>query len=134
MDPQEERKDYDALKREFAEYLMYPFHGSQRQWAEDHGLNEATLSRWKADPEFSQLVKDWRSRAKVAIPDMLAAVIARVITTGDPHAYRAVMESLGESKLEVDMNVTAPFLELQKALVQIRRQAIEAQTQDARPN
>jgi RNA processing factor Prp31 len=134
---QEQGKDYGALRMEFAEWTMNPFGGTQRDWAEAHGLSEATLSRWKAEPDFVDLIKDWRQRGKVAIPAMLKRVIRRVLETGDPHAYRAVMESLGESKLEVDVNVTAPFLELQKKLVEIRRQSldtIEASTQDVRPN
>lgn len=106
---------------------MNPFHGTQRAWAEAHDVHEDVVSRWKSEPDFVNLLKDWRSRAKVAIPDMLAAVIARVLTTGDPHGYRAVMETLGESKMEVDLNLSGPFMELQKRLVEIRRQSIEAE-------
>ena len=136
-DAQEPVKDLPALRREFAEWLMYPLRGTQREWAKEHGLAEETLSRWKADPAFVSLLNDWRGRAKIAIPAMLAAVIARVCRTGDPHAYRAVMESLGESKQEIDLTVSQPFIKLQEQLVAIRTAALEAerkQQEQTRPN
>lgn len=122
-------KDYAQLRRDFAEWLMFPLRGTQRDWGKEHGVSEQTLSEWKADPQFVALLNDWRGRAKIAIPAMLAAVIQRVIRTGDPHAYRAVMESLGESKQEIDFNVSAPFIKLQEQLVAIRTAALEAGTQ-----
>lgn len=99
------QKDYGALRREFAQFLMDPFHGKQKAWAKEHGVNEATLSQWKADPEFAAQVKDWRAHAKVAIPDMLASVIRRVILKGDPRAFQAVMECLGEYETKGKLTV-----------------------------
>lgn len=120
------KRDYQALRVAFAEFLMNPFHGTQAQWAIDNDLDPATLSQWKAEPDFVKLQADWRSRAKVAIPDMLARVVQRVLETGDPHAYRAVMETLGESKQEIDLNVFQPFIKLQEQMIAIRKAALDA--------
>lgn len=125
--------EWAALKAEFATWLMDPFRGTQRDWAEARGVHEQRLSEWKSEPEFVKLLEDWRGRAKVAIPDMLQAVIKRVKETGDPHAFRAVMEALGESKQEIDVKVSEPFLKLQEKLVAIRAAALEAERQQPTP-
>lgn len=69
-----------------------------------HDVSEQTLSEWKADPEFRTLLAGWRDAARAAIPDMLRSVVARVVRTGDPQAFRAVMEVIGEHKPSVELN------------------------------
>jgi hypothetical protein len=138
-DQEETKPDYEALRKEFAEWLMYPLRGTQAEWAKEHNVHESTLSTWKADPEFAALIKDWRERAKVAIPAMLRSVIDRVIKTGDPRAFQAVMESLGETSQRIDVNASQPFMDLQKKLVELRQAAsVAAQSveppQQPRPN
>lgn len=134
MTEESAKRDYSALRREFAEWLMYPFHGTQAAWAKEHDLAEQTLSEWKADPDFAKLLINWRERGKVAIPAMFAAVVQRVIEKGDPIAYRAVMETLGESKQEIDLNLSGPFIKLQEQLIAIRKAALDQERQQPRAN
>lgn len=126
MSEEAAKKDYAALRKAFAEWYMNPFRGTQDAWGKENGVSPQTLSEWKADPEFVKLITDWRLRSKIAIPAMLRAVIDRVLTTGDPRAFQAVMEALGETSQQVNVNASAPFMELQKKLVELRAAAVAA--------
>lgn len=50
------------LQQQFLDWMFeFPRKGTQAEWAREHGVDERTVRRWKADPRFQ---KEQRLRAK----------------------------------------------------------------------
>lgn len=51
----------DALRGEFARWLIDPHRsGSQRDWAEAHGVRAEALSVWRKHPDVRGVLANWR--------------------------------------------------------------------------
>lgn len=120
--------EFTVLRAEYADWLMTRRRGeTQQEWAKAHGLSEFTVVRWKRHPEVVQLLSEWRTRVKSEF-GLVAANMMRLAMGDGPQAVpaaRLLADVLGETKNEIDLNVSAPFMDLQKKLVDIRRQSID---------
>lgn len=74
------REGLTELQLEFIDWLLDPAKsGTQKQWAEDHGVSERALHFWKKDKRFTD---EWEKRAAEAYGGMerLQSVLDKLYT------------------------------------------------------
>ena len=77
----------------FVQFVATPKHfrdlKTQLEFQIQYNVAHSTLANWKKDPNFwedvNRAIKEW---AKEKTPDVIAAVYARIMKTGDPMAAR----------------------------------------------
>ena len=87
MSDENERKNYAALRLEFAKWKMLG-DGSQRAWAEAHGVAEQTVSEWNDHPEVKGYLSSWREHLGAEVA-MVARNMLRLALGGGPQAVGA---------------------------------------------
>jgi hypothetical protein len=96
-----------ALRVAFAEWLLDPYRNppTQKEWAEQHDLDAATLSDWKRREDVRALLAEWRERYRPAFVDVVYALFRRA-RAGDVQAARLLGDWLGENaRARVDHEV-----------------------------
>lgn len=86
--------DSQALKVAYVGYLLDPdqHKGTQRDWAARHGVDEATLSRWKQDDFVLDLLKRATSLMEPVWAQALAALASIAVDRTHDHCVAAVRE------------------------------------------
>jgi hypothetical protein len=83
--------ELSALQEEFIEWLVDPERqGSEKQWARDHGINEATKTRWKHSPFFRRGLQRRMDELNLS-PDRVQAVLNNMHRLATSSGREAVM-------------------------------------------
>lgn len=83
------RIEYYLFVRFFATPKHFRDLKTQMEFQIEYNVSHGTLANWKNDPHFwedvDRAVKEW---AKEKTPDVIAAMYARIMKTGDPQAIK----------------------------------------------
>lgn len=96
-------RDLEALKGEFAIWYFDPDKsGSQKGWAEEHGVHPTTLSSWKAEDWFVAEQEKWKERLERHFGSIMYAAYKRATDTdsfnqSQIQAARFVADMLGKT-------------------------------------
>jgi len=118
-------KNFDQLKREFGFWLIDPDRqGTQAEWARTHDLDPNRLSEWKRHSKDVIAITDtWKVEARRGAYELGQAVRKRILATGDPAAYRAYMESVGDYETKSTLTVeNDPYLAVLKEIADAKGQ------------
>lgn len=86
-----------AIRAEFIDWFLTPGRqGTQQSWAQEHGVDQSTLSDWKRGPEFAQAAASYRTAFKPRFVEATMTMLDLAVR-GNVNAYRAVADVLGEN-------------------------------------